>query len=90
MTSNLFYEAKVYKSLLLKGKLLDVLPRQLSSSVEGFPSLHWYGSDGTRNMMVIDLLGPSVEDLFAHYKHKFSLKTVIQLADQMVFSAQAL
>lgn len=34
--------------------------------------------------MVMDLLGPNLEDLFAHYKRKFSLKTVIQLGDQMV------
>jgi hypothetical protein len=46
--------------------------------------VHWFGVEGDYNVMVIDLLGPSLEDLFNYSKRKFQLKTVLMLADQMV------
>lgn len=53
-------------------------------SVAGIPMTYWYGTEGDYNIMVMDLLGPSVETLFAREGHRLSLKTVLLAADQMV------
>ncbi|KAI3514571.1 hypothetical protein L1887_13104 [Cichorium endivia] len=65
----LHYESKVY--MLLQGGT-------------GVPSLKWFGVEGEYNIMVIDLLGPSLEDLFNYCNRKFTLKTVLMLADQLI------
>ncbi|KAL3726955.1 hypothetical protein ACJRO7_031803 [Eucalyptus globulus] len=65
----LHYESKIY--MLLQGGT-------------GIPHLKWFGVEGEYNVMVIDLLGPSLEDLFNYCNRKFSLKTVLMLADQLI------
>ena len=69
----LLYECKLYK--ILAGGL-------------GVPRIYWYGVEGDYNVMVFELLGPSLEDLFRFCNRKFSLKTTVMLADQMILRVQ--
>eukprot|EP00597_Dinobryon_sp_UTEXLB2267_P001252 CAMPEP_0170080388 /NCGR_PEP_ID=MMETSP0019_2-20121128/16551_1 /TAXON_ID=98059 /ORGANISM="Dinobryon sp., Strain UTEXLB2267" /LENGTH=362 /DNA_ID=CAMNT_0010294359 /DNA_START=138 /DNA_END=1226 /DNA_ORIENTATION=- len=65
----LLRETKIYRSL---------------NGVVGIPSVRWYGTEGDFNVMVIDLLGKSLENLFDDCGRKFNLKTVLILADQLL------
>jgi serine/threonine protein kinase len=51
---------------------------------QAIPQVHYYGVEGPKNIMVMDLLGKSLEDLFAEAKRKFTLKTVLMIADQVL------
>ncbi len=50
----------------------------------GIPRARWQGEDNDGHQAIaVDLLGPSLEDLFGYCGRKFSLKTVLTLAYQM-------
>ncbi|KAI7992638.1 Casein kinase 1-like protein 11 [Camellia lanceoleosa] len=65
----LHYESKIY--MILQGGT-------------GIPNLKWFGLEAEYNVMVIDLLGPSMEDLFNYCNRKFTLKTALMLAAQLI------
>ncbi|KAM7543139.1 hypothetical protein Aperf_G00000002283 [Anoplocephala perfoliata] len=72
----LVYESRIYRVL------------QNSFAV---PRIHWFGSDGMRNdyrALVMDLLGPSLEDLFNYVGRRFTMKTVLMLAEQMLWRVE--
>ena len=51
---------------------------------EGIPFIKSYGFSGEYNILVMELLGKSLETLFQENNCKFSLKTVCMLAEQMI------
>lgn len=65
----LLYESKLYK--ILQGGV-------------GIPHIRYFGIEKDYNAMVMDLLGPSLEDLFNFCSRRFTMKTVLMLADQMI------
>eukprot|EP01031_Cornospumella_fuschlensis_P026778 gene26778-32357_t len=50
----------------------------------GTAELKWYGTQGEDNMLVLEQLGPSLQDLFDYCGKPFTLKTVLMLAVQML------
>lgn len=69
------HEYKVYREL---------------TGCHGFCQVYHFGTQDNYNVMVMDLLGPSLEDLFNKCNRRFSLKTVLQIADQMLERADTL
>ncbi|XP_051824286.1 casein kinase I-like [Antechinus flavipes] len=65
----LMYESRLYRAL--EGGV-------------GIPHTRWFGQEKNYSALVMDLLGPSLEDLFNYCSRKFSLKTILLLADQML------
>jgi len=56
----------------------------------GIPNVYYFGQEGLHNILVIDLLGPSLEDLFDHCNRKFTIKTVVMVAKQMLSRVQTI
>lgn len=52
----------------------------------GIPTAYYFGQEGLHNILVIDLLGPSLEDMFDTCGRHFSVKTTAMLAKQMVYT----
>jgi casein kinase 1 delta/casein kinase I family protein HRR25 len=50
----------------------------------GIPQVRWFGQECDFHVLVIDALGPSLEDLLNYCDRTFSLKTILLLADQAI------
>ncbi|KAK8792924.1 hypothetical protein WA158_005088 [Blastocystis sp. Blastoise] len=65
--------------LLFESKLYSVFQGGI-----GIPRMYWYGTEGAYNVLVMELLGPNLEDMYNYCNRKFSLKTILMLAQEMI------
>ncbi|XP_037684959.1 casein kinase I-like [Choloepus didactylus] len=68
-----------YPRLLYESKLCKILQGGI-----GIPYIWWFGQEKDCNVLVMELLGPSLEEFFNFCSRKFTMKTVLMLADQMI------
>ncbi|CAF0743206.1 unnamed protein product [Adineta ricciae] len=67
-----------YPQLAYEARVLRLI------SGAGIPKIFWYGEVDDYNVLVMEKLGPSIEDLLCYCRRSFSLKTVLLLAEQML------
>ena len=54
------------------------------SGEQGLPTLYYYGKEGNYSAIAMSLLGINLEKLFKACSHRFSLKTVLMIGDQLI------
>lgn len=68
---HLLYESRVYKWL-----------NNTNNEVFGVPKYRYYGAAGSHNVLVMDLLGPSLEDRLNECRRRMSIKSVLMIGIQ--------
>jgi len=76
----------------MRTKFIRVLKEKvlLCMNLVGIPKVFWYGITADYNVMAMELLGPSLEELFNYCQRHFSLKTILQIFFQLVLSSPLL
>ena len=49
----------------------------------GIPKIFWYGNEGHFNIMIQELLGSSLEEVFNKNDRRFSIKSILNIAEQL-------
>ncbi|KAI9495352.1 kinase-like domain-containing protein [Zychaea mexicana] len=63
---------------------------KILAGLTGIPSAYYFGQEGLHNVLVLDMLGPSLEDLYDMCSRRFSIKTVAMLARYMITRVQSI
>ena len=71
--------------LKLEKHVLDTM-----NNIEGFPKVISFGKHEDNNYLIMELLGPSLSDLFIYCNQKFTLQTVLLIAIQILTRVQDL
>lgn len=50
----------------------------------GIPKIFWYGTEGKFNIMIQELLGSSLEEVFVKYERQLSVKSILMISDQIL------
>lgn len=54
------------------------------NDMPGIPAIYWFGPEYEHDAIVMELLGPSLEDVFNRSGRKFNLETAVGYAERMV------
>ncbi|CAG2172949.1 unnamed protein product [Oppiella nova] len=74
-SSSLLYEIKIYRQYL----------KRIDAHTPHIPALFWAGTDPRMgHVMVMELMGPNLDKLFEYCHRKFTLKTILMIAVQVV------
>jgi len=69
------YEAKIYEKL---------------QGCPGICTVHWSGVEGDYNVLVMEILGPSLQNLFDFCEQNFNIGTIVWLGLQMIHRVEAM
>ena len=56
----------------------------IGSNQKGFPKIYWFGRWESYNVIIMELLGKNLEDVFELCGRNFSLKTIILITLQLL------
>lgn len=81
------------KEVVVKVKHRGVFPSTLQheymilwqlAAVESIPCPLWFGEEDGQNLLILNQLGPSLEEVFTTCKHNLALYTIANIAEQLV------
>lgn len=66
-----------FPQILSEAKIMSTLQGS------GIPKIFWYGTEGKYNIMIQELLGSSLEEVFVKFDRQLSEKSILMISDQL-------